>query len=320
MGLPVTVYRWDDAGAPQLINKTPSEWITILKKCLVEGYGSKAGAGWSIDFEDAAQFKIAFRSSPVDGIGGYVQFWSNNATDTVGASFLYKAAHGMTSLDGFVKAGFSEVIKGGGSQGNISHWMIIATSVGFYLFSMQNNISTLLKGYYSIFVGELHSFSQNDAGRFVGTGGQTANRTSDTSISPISQALFFGSVQARPLLYGVDGSTASVSGSSTAMFPVVTDNLIPSGNDVDAGVTLNFTDVLIYGSQGVDSLGNLGSVSIIQPYVRGKLPGLLESSFTGYKSTPFPYIRTFFGQQYMLSPVYSQATGLKHWINIEEWY
>lgn len=55
---PVKYYSWQDANAPQL---TDADGVikTILKACLVTGYGSKAGAGWTALFEDA--YRIVLR-------------------------------------------------------------------------------------------------------------------------------------------------------------------------------------------------------------------------------------------------------------------
>lgn len=55
---PVKYYSWQDANAPQLAN---ADGIikTILKACLVTGYGSKQGAGWTALFEDA--YRIVLR-------------------------------------------------------------------------------------------------------------------------------------------------------------------------------------------------------------------------------------------------------------------
>ena len=49
---PVKYYSWQDTQAPQLSN-VDGVIKTILKACLVTGYGSKAGAGWTALFEDA---------------------------------------------------------------------------------------------------------------------------------------------------------------------------------------------------------------------------------------------------------------------------
>lgn len=51
MGVAPTVYRWDDTGVPgRPAGNTSSDRISylgsVLRACLVSGYGSKAGAGW----------------------------------------------------------------------------------------------------------------------------------------------------------------------------------------------------------------------------------------------------------------------------------
>lgn len=55
---PVKYYSWQDTQAPQL---TDADGVikTILKACLVTGYGAKAGAGWTALFEDA--YRIVLR-------------------------------------------------------------------------------------------------------------------------------------------------------------------------------------------------------------------------------------------------------------------
>lgn len=58
--MPVKVYRWDDAGAPAL-DKTSGCMMTIFKACLVNGYGTKEGAGWTMPFEDTAAGVKVFR-------------------------------------------------------------------------------------------------------------------------------------------------------------------------------------------------------------------------------------------------------------------
>ena len=320
MGLPVTVYRSEDAGAPQLGTRTPSEIIAILRACLVDGYGTKAAAGWSVAFEDAGTYKIAFRNSTVNGAGGYVQVWSNTGANTTAASTLYKAANGMTGLDTFINAGYTEVLHG--TNTDTGRWMIIATSVSFYLFFMKPTPVGNTGGYYSVFIGEFESFIANDASRFVGSAGQTSDRTSDTSITLTTQSLFAANLQFKPRLYEADGGTSVVLGGISSLFPGILSTNITTENDVDAGVTLNFSVVPIVGSLATDSLSNKSQVSLLQPFIRGKLPGLMEGSFVGYTAEAFPYIREFFGQQYMFCPINVSIgnQGLKYWLNIEEWY
>nr|DAV10666.1 MAG TPA: hypothetical protein [Caudoviricetes sp.] len=62
---PVTVYRSTDTGAPQLTNAVGS-LKTVLKACLVEGYGSQPSLGWEMPFENTttAVFKSKDPKSP----------------------------------------------------------------------------------------------------------------------------------------------------------------------------------------------------------------------------------------------------------------
>lgn len=61
--VPVKVYRWDDAGAPAL-DKTAGCIMAIFKACLITGYGTKEGAGWTMPFEDAAAGVKVFAPKP----------------------------------------------------------------------------------------------------------------------------------------------------------------------------------------------------------------------------------------------------------------
>ena len=48
----LTVYRWDDASAPQITPWTQGELKKIFDACLVNGYGAKGALGWSKPFGD----------------------------------------------------------------------------------------------------------------------------------------------------------------------------------------------------------------------------------------------------------------------------
>lgn len=50
----VRVFRSTDTGAPSLTNAAGS-LLALLKACLVDGYGSKASAGWSVAFSDTGR-------------------------------------------------------------------------------------------------------------------------------------------------------------------------------------------------------------------------------------------------------------------------
>lgn len=62
MALTPTVYRWDDPGAPDLNAIMPTSddkrrlfFHTVIRACLVDGYGSKPAAGWAMQHEEITQ-------------------------------------------------------------------------------------------------------------------------------------------------------------------------------------------------------------------------------------------------------------------------
>jgi hypothetical protein len=57
MTLPI-FYRSVDAGAPVIVPTTPGELVRLLDACLVNGYGSKAAAGWTIEYTDSANKRV----------------------------------------------------------------------------------------------------------------------------------------------------------------------------------------------------------------------------------------------------------------------
>lgn len=56
----VRVFSSSDAGSP-VLTSAPGSFLNVLSKCLVEGYGSKAGAGWTKPFANAANTIAAFK-------------------------------------------------------------------------------------------------------------------------------------------------------------------------------------------------------------------------------------------------------------------
>lgn len=65
--MPVKVYRSSDAGAPTLDGSAGS-LIAVLKACLVDGYGAKTGAGWTMPFSAGAPItKAVFKQGAFAG-------------------------------------------------------------------------------------------------------------------------------------------------------------------------------------------------------------------------------------------------------------
>ncbi len=76
---PVKYYSWQDTQAPQL-SDADGVIKTILKACLVTGYGTKQGAGWTALFEDA--YRIVLRRPLRTGNPPHIKIENGKITGT----------------------------------------------------------------------------------------------------------------------------------------------------------------------------------------------------------------------------------------------
>src|SRR5262245_33223377 len=102
-----TVYRRDDSGAPALTYSTAvpnvahfTAFKTILKACLVYGYGSKPAAGWELIGEGANNLVLRSGSH-----SGYVCFTYLNGVVTIYLAETYTGMSGDVMVGGGLKTG-----------------------------------------------------------------------------------------------------------------------------------------------------------------------------------------------------------------------
>ncbi|MCS6241486.1 hypothetical protein [Shewanella baltica] len=331
MGLPVTVYRWDDAGAPQILTQKPSEVITVLKKCLVDGYGAKLPLGWTKEFENTATQSVAFRNNPTTGSGGYFQIWSHDGLDNTQRLMRIKSAQSMSGLDVFYKESYLTCIHP--SQSTWTKWVLIGTSTGFYLIIGGTNLMGGNNTIYDTmcFIGDIDSFVPADQSRFLAVG-QTGNNYDYTSTSANAIASVFSgawrlsggySNSANNILFrmfGATGGGASVDYGLTT--PFANFFTAPARGLLDRNMGLmvpTFISIfsLVPNSASKDPDGIYYSQSYTYPMYRGKLPGLINEVFGRKENLPWPVIETLNGHSHWLL----RSTGGVQftWINMEEW-
>ena len=80
--MPAHLYLSSDDDAPAL---TKSNLSLILKACLVTGYGSKPGAGWTMPHEDAAAGKRVFAPTKTGELDSYLLVHDQSGTSRVAA-------------------------------------------------------------------------------------------------------------------------------------------------------------------------------------------------------------------------------------------
>ncbi|MEH6734032.1 MAG: hypothetical protein V7690_05250 [Shewanella sp.] len=319
MKLPVTLYKSTDVGAPQLDN-TVTGFINVLKKCLVDGYGTKAGLGWSLDFEDVINYKAVFRNSTLNGgSGGYCQFMPAIAGSNTSSTLWFKAANYMGGIDGWVNPQplRSFFINTSGYNG----WVLIGTSRGFYFQRLYDNqLNHAAQNQYSnaLFVGDIHSFHEPDLGCFAATANQqSSDDTSPSSgdgVANLRDSFSIGK------LIDVDGGGTAVEyetfGCGYTYFNAGGDDLKldpPSLN-----LTMRVCEVSRRSQSDVDRFGTRCTVSSISPYVRGKLPGvLLIRDVCICKNITYPHTPTIGGESYY--PIIN-ASGVGIWVNTGYWY
>ncbi|MGF6148966.1 Uncharacterised protein [Kingella potus] len=90
--VPVTLYTSEDPSAPKLANAAGA-FKTILKACLLTGYGAKAAAGWEAAFE--GNNKIALRPADPKSPRGLIRI--DNGTAGIAYIQAYTAMSGIDS-------------------------------------------------------------------------------------------------------------------------------------------------------------------------------------------------------------------------------
>lgn len=95
----INYYKWDDSSAPTL-SGTVGDMINLLDKCLVDGYGAKAPAGWIKEFSNTN--RAAYRA----GAGqAYYRFCDSAADESIGTAPIngenctMRAFTSMTDVD-----------------------------------------------------------------------------------------------------------------------------------------------------------------------------------------------------------------------------
>lgn len=339
MGFTPTVYRWDDAGAPSIGTRKPSEIINILKKCLVDGYGTKPGAGWTAPFEDASANSIVLRNSTEHGSGGFVKIWAktagNIANDTlfmINAPFIdsinpdWSTTLGVSYRDFFFP-----------SNGYINRWAIYATPLSFYFVCWgsaagYNVVAGTTATMPNIFIGDYESFVPGDVNRFIALSSQSLTADVPLTSNGGGSALFminFGSVLGRlyetasftnPKLFCLQQVTPFNNGYETTKVtntPPLNFNMCFS--PIFVALTSTYINATSTAVQYLDSAGNNTCRSMLHPIMRGKLPGLHISLFFGCANELNIYTWQADGITWHLMPQYHFG-GSRVWLSTGEWY
>lgn len=176
MAQALTVYRWDDLGAPQL-TQTHGSAVDVLKKCLIDGYGAKSAAGWVLEDISADNNNMIF--SPASRSWMYLvyddgrnTFWGDRAA-MLGAIDAYNSIEEPVSSLKY--SSWTEKPSDDSSYYNqiidkkSTVWVILANNESCYL--LLDNIGDNSSGA-ACFIGKLESNGHNLAYTAIGQWGQ----------------------------------------------------------------------------------------------------------------------------------------------------
>lgn len=310
MAQAVTMYSWDDPGAPQLTNAKPSELIDILKKCCVDGYGSKAALGWELLHDDTTLLAIK-NNVASGGSGGIVQFRARSDSDTAKNVIYINGGTGFVGPDEIHNKSYQKAMQ---CQSDWTAWVLVGTGSAFYF--IIGNPSEALANYDRkneeiIFIGDISSFIAADAGRFtVFSGGNehdiTASNLSSYKYSWDYAVSCYSSTYTTIKLLGLDGS------SPTKDF-IVRPLLLPTAARDSPKISLpsdHFQPFYITTISG-------GNISGYNSTIRGVLPGLVNPLASWQENEFWPQFHDIEGQQYIA--IRSVTRSVKCYLNIESW-
>ena len=159
---PVKYYSWQDDQAPRL---TDADGVikTILKACLVTGYGTKQGAGWTALFEDA--YRIVLRRPLRTGNPPDIKIENGTITGTT-VRHRVVAQDNPTGLDDATELSAVNLLARDSTGGK--EWHLIVTDFAFvlcYAFGEQNYAG----GNQVLYVGSIQKLQEADSDYFVVT-------------------------------------------------------------------------------------------------------------------------------------------------------
>lgn len=335
MTYPVTLYRWDDPGAPQITTPygSANEVKAVLDACLVNGYGAKAPLGWSKVFDDSNG--VVYQNNvAAGGSGGMVRFWPKSGNWNVGTTD-FASAMTLQSAKSYVAS--NTPVRPSGpwafyhpvNTTAVKAWVLIGTAIGFYLFfHWYDGSKTSATSSYkmsntafsaSCYVGDILSLLAGDAYKFVTVGYDQVNSMTINYISNQFTLCNSGSMSNNGntvgiVFYDSDG------GSGTTLYQLK----LPFGDYGTAIPSAGYADPVLVCPVALLN-NNFSSANsdqaAKQPYCRGFMPGMVNSLFgDGGVTTYWPYTKHISGVNHWLIGMYGSSTiSSNKWINLVEW-
>lgn len=303
-----TLYRWDDASAP-LLHGLAGSMIAVLKACLVDGYGAKSAAGWSVTMSDGPPiYNAVFRNNTAGGgFGSYFAILDDgSATVSTGISARIRMWEAVTGYDTGTNGTTAKFFrKSSVASSTARPWVVIADDRFCYVILWPYNTAVGIVDY-----GYLYWF-----------GDGVPLRNGDTFFSLVAGAT---ATNTDPATNSISNPSVSAAGT----FMHAQRNITLLGSFVSPRITLAdspTTSGFGFTTFGYSTFPFMGKKIIIKPWIndvgaytmRGWLPGLY---FPFHYSTLFNNFTTHTvgGRTYTAIKIYSQSVVMFDLANSRE--
>lgn len=153
-------YAHTDDGAP-VLTSTDGAIKNILKACLIDGYGTKEGAGWELLFDSA--FSSIYKMPQILFNAPNIKIENGNSKHAITSQ-----SNDVLSIDDTTFDMISVNFVGNDSSGR-TQWHMIVTDIGFVLcYEMGYSTSTYIRNNI-LYVGATQKWLNNDNVQFVAT-------------------------------------------------------------------------------------------------------------------------------------------------------
>ena len=191
----VTVYRSTDSGAPDVLAGTIGTLITVLDACLVNGYGTKAAAGWTKPVPNSGNIAMYKQGS---GSGFYLRI-DDSLLAVQAKAVGYETMSDLNTgtrpfpTTGQLAAG-TYFPKSNSADAVVRPWMVVATNKAFYLYVHHDALDITASTTYKLmaFFGDFTSFKSGDAFNcmIVGNSGSgVASNTFGASVAAMNTSV-----------------------------------------------------------------------------------------------------------------------------------
>lgn len=173
MAIP-TVYRSTDPGAPQIGINTAGSALDVVRKCLVDGYGSMAPAGWTEEFTgtNVAAFK---NSTAAGGTGLYVRIddtVTTSGNQRVITLDIYRTMSSISAGSDKLSTRYGSRRPSNTNGTGVVDWALIATPTAAYFALWQQAITCSYQPIMGF--GDAQSLVAGDAWRYFALGSNSS--------------------------------------------------------------------------------------------------------------------------------------------------